>query len=85
MPHDALTTPRLGGGAEPIPELLTKKLILRHFLPVGARTLNRMISDGRFPAPDKSIGGKLRLWKVETVRDWIDQDGDEAAGSRGPE
>lgn len=55
----------------PPPALLTLALIRRHYLPVGARTLFRMISAGTFPKADIGIGGKLRLWKRETVEDWI--------------
>ncbi len=54
-----------------IPALLTKALILTHFLPVGARTLDRMIADGRFPRPDIRLSGKQLFWRVETVRAWI--------------
>lgn len=54
------------------PALLTKLLIRRHYLPAGARTLDRWISSGAFPRPDISIGGKVRYWKRETVEAWID-------------
>lgn len=55
----------------PIPALLTKRLIRRHYLPVGERTLDRWISSGTFPRPDKSLGGKVRLWLRETVELWV--------------
>jgi predicted DNA-binding transcriptional regulator AlpA len=55
-----------------VPALLTQKLVREHFLPVGERTFWRMISAGRFPAPDIASGGKLRFWKRETVEGWIE-------------
>lgn len=54
------------------PALLTKALIRRHYIPAGGRTMDRWISDGTFPRPDISIGGKVRFWKRETVEAWID-------------
>jgi predicted DNA-binding transcriptional regulator AlpA len=62
------------------PELLTEKLIRRHFLPIGGRTLARWVSSGRFPRADISIGGKARFWKRETVEAWITE---RAAGAEG--
>jgi predicted DNA-binding transcriptional regulator AlpA len=54
-----------------IPALLTLALIRQHYLPIGERTLFRLISSGRFPKADIGIGGKLRLWKRETIETWI--------------
>jgi predicted DNA-binding transcriptional regulator AlpA len=54
-----------------LPQLLTKSLIRRHYLPAGQRTLDRWISAGTFPRPDISIGGKVRYWRRETVEQWI--------------
>jgi predicted DNA-binding transcriptional regulator AlpA len=56
---------------EPIPLMLTKALILRHYLPIGERTLDRWTSARIFPAPDLSMGGKVRLWQRSTVEEWI--------------
>jgi predicted DNA-binding transcriptional regulator AlpA len=53
------------------PALLTLALVRRHYFPVGERTVFRLISSGRFPKADIRIGGKLRLWKRETVEAWI--------------
>jgi len=53
------------------PALLTLALIRRHYFPVGERTVFRLISSGRFPAADIRMGGKIRLWKRETIEDWI--------------
>ncbi len=58
---------------EPSPALLTLAMVRRLYLPVGTRTLFRMISAGTFPKADIGIGGKLRLWKRETVEAWIDR------------
>jgi predicted DNA-binding transcriptional regulator AlpA len=55
-----------------IPELLTIALIQKHFVPAGGRTLHRWISAGKFPRPDIALGGKIRYWKIGTVRAWID-------------
>lgn len=60
------------GPAEPIPELLTEKLIRRHFLPIGARTLARWVSARQFPKADLALGGKTRFWRRSTVESWID-------------
>jgi predicted DNA-binding transcriptional regulator AlpA len=57
--------------ADPIPELLTERLIRKHFLPIGQRTLFRWISSGQFPRADLAVGGKCRFWRAETVRRWI--------------
>ena len=53
------------------PALLTLAMIRRYYLPIASRTLFRLISSGRFPKADIGIGGKLRLWKRETVEAWI--------------
>jgi hypothetical protein len=53
------------------PALLTLAMIRRYYLPIASRTLFRLISSGRFPKADIGIGGKLRLWKRETVEEWI--------------
>lgn len=53
------------------PQLLTLAMIRQHYVPIAARTIFRMISSGRFPKADIGIGGKIRLWKRETVEAWI--------------
>jgi len=37
------------------PELLTLAIIRKHYLPLGSRTLFRMIATGTFPKADISI------------------------------
>jgi predicted DNA-binding transcriptional regulator AlpA len=54
-----------------IPALLTLAMIRKHYLPVGERTVFRMISSGKFPKADIGIGTKIRLWKRETIEAWI--------------
>jgi predicted DNA-binding transcriptional regulator AlpA len=54
------------------PALLTLALIRKLYLPLGERTIFRMIAAGTFPRADLSMGGKLRLWKRETVEQWIE-------------
>lgn len=56
--------------AEP-PALLTLLMIRKFYLPIGERTVFRLISAGKFPKADIGIGGKLRLWKRETIEAWI--------------
>jgi predicted DNA-binding transcriptional regulator AlpA len=63
------------------PALLTLAMIRRYYLPLGSRTVFRMISSGQFPKADISIGGKVRLWKRETVEAWIASN-TERAGDR---
>jgi predicted DNA-binding transcriptional regulator AlpA len=46
-------------------------MIRRYYVPIGSRTLFRLISSGRFPRADIGIGGKLRLWKRETIENWV--------------
>jgi predicted DNA-binding transcriptional regulator AlpA len=55
-----------------LPALLTLALICKHFVPYSPRTLRRMISAEQFPKADVSIGSKIRLWKLETVKQWIE-------------
>jgi predicted DNA-binding transcriptional regulator AlpA len=57
------------GDAPPL--LLTLALIRKHYFPVGERTIFRLISSGRFPRADVRMGGKLRLWKRETIETWV--------------
>jgi excisionase family DNA binding protein len=51
--------------------LLWDAKLVAKALSVGQRTLWRWIAAGTFPAPDLSIGAKVRRWKRETVLDWI--------------
>lgn len=58
--------------APELPALLTKSLILSHFIPVGVRTLDRWIAAKEFPAAEIAKGAKLRFWRRETVENWIE-------------
>ncbi len=60
-------------GDTPLPDLLTLKLIRAHYLPLGERTIFRMISAGDFPKADVSIGAKIRLWRRVTIEAWISE------------
>ncbi len=53
--------------------LLWDAKVVAKALSVGQRTLWRWIAAGTFPAPDLSIGAKVRRWRRETVLDWIEQ------------
>lgn len=55
-----------------IPELLSLALIRQHYIPLGVRTLFRMISVGDFPRADIAIGAKVRMWRRETIEQWIE-------------
>jgi predicted DNA-binding transcriptional regulator AlpA len=63
--------------AATIPALLSMKLICDHFIPVDERTIYRWLSAGEFPKADICKGGKIRLWKRETIETWIEQNGSE--------
>ena len=54
-----------------IPRLLTLKLLRKHFLPAGERTINRMVSEGKFPKHDIVMSNKAKFWLRETVEAWI--------------
>lgn len=56
-----------------LPELLTMEMIRQHYLPLGKRTVFRLISENKFPKADVTIGGKIRLWRRETVQSWVDE------------
>lgn len=43
-------------------------------LGISRRTLERERSAGRFPRPDKIVG-KRPLWRLETVRRWLEGGG----------
>jgi predicted DNA-binding transcriptional regulator AlpA len=68
------STTAIPNGTEP-PALLTLALIREHYLPIGERTVFRLISAGKFPKADIGIGGKIRLWKRATVENWIASNG----------
>jgi hypothetical protein len=56
-----------------IPALLDMRLIRQHYFPLATRTLSRWISAGLFPKADIAEGRKVRLWKRETIENYIDQ------------
>lgn len=43
---------------------------LPQVIPFGKRTIFRMIAAGEFPPHDKKVG-KRKLWKADTIRDWL--------------
>ena len=59
--------------ADPCMRLLTLPMIRRGYVPLGERTIQRYISAGLFPPADIAIGGKTRLWRRQTVLDWIEE------------
>jgi predicted DNA-binding transcriptional regulator AlpA len=40
-------------------------------LGMSRRTIERLRSAGRFPAPDLRVG-RIPLWRPETIRTWLD-------------
>jgi predicted DNA-binding transcriptional regulator AlpA len=61
----------MAGEARSPPALLTLTMIREHYLPIGERTVFRLISAGQFPKADIGIGGRIRLWKRQTIEAWI--------------
>lgn len=39
-------------------------------LPFGRRSLDRMISSGAFPKPDRRVG-RRRIWARDTIKAWL--------------
>jgi predicted DNA-binding transcriptional regulator AlpA len=64
------------GTLTPIEPLIGKKEIATT-LGVSVRLLERLISGGRFPAPDV-VFSRLPRWRRETVREWIERGGQSA-------
>lgn len=58
---------------DPTRELLTMAMIRRQYLPLGTRTIFRMIATGKFPKADMAFGAKQRFWKRSTVQRWVDE------------
>ncbi len=54
----------------PIPRLLFWKRDLCAMLGVKLRTLERMISAGELPAPDRHLRGRP-AWLATTINDWV--------------
>jgi predicted DNA-binding transcriptional regulator AlpA len=50
---------------------------LTRWLACDVRTLDRMRSSGRFPAPDLVVGRRSPRWRAETIREWLDSVGKE--------
>ena len=76
MTTPAKKAPRLESKPEAAaPERLTYRLDeLADALGVSRRTIERERSAGRFPRPDLTIG-KMPLWRVETIRQWVEGSG----------
>ncbi len=58
--------------AETMPRLAYRADELARALGVSRETLDRERAAGRVPKPDVYMG-KMPLWRVETVRDWLAQ------------
>ncbi len=58
--------------AEIVPRLAYRADELARALGVSRETLDRERAAGRVPKPDVYMG-KMPLWRVETVRDWLAQ------------
>lgn len=64
-----------------LPEALTKHLITKLVLPVGVRTLERMLAAETFPDPDFRLGAKA-FWRRGTVLAWLNSQTTNPAGTR---
>lgn len=70
-PASPAATPAAPEGLAP---LLRPRAVAR-VLGISTRTLERLLSGGRFPAPDLRIG-RATLWRPASVRAWIDAEAD---------
>jgi predicted DNA-binding transcriptional regulator AlpA len=57
----------------PLPRLLLWKRDVAAMLGVGVRTLERMISAGEIPAPDRRLRGRP-AWLARTIHEWAEKD-----------
>lgn len=48
-------------------------------IPVSAATWFAGCKSGRFPPGTKAAGGNITLWRVEDIRAWLEQSGENAA------
>ena len=58
----------------PVERLTYRLADLAKALGISRRALERERSAGRLPRPDLSIG-RMPLWRVETIRRWIERGG----------
>ena len=68
-----------GTNSEPIPPLLTIADIAA-YTKLGARTLRRWLSAGKFPPPDFRYGAKVKRWRQKTVDDFLSAQAAERGG-----
>jgi predicted DNA-binding transcriptional regulator AlpA len=57
-----------------LPRLTDRLAEVAKMLGISRRTLERERAAGRFPRPDLHVG-KAPLWKIETLRSWIEGQG----------
>lgn len=58
---------------EALGSLLTISHVAR-LIHYSISTIDRLQADGRFPLADYLLGDKkIRLWKMKTIQDWLDQ------------
>jgi predicted DNA-binding transcriptional regulator AlpA len=60
------------GGGAPLPRLVLWKRDVCQVLGVGTRTLERMISSGEVPAPDRRLRGRP-AWLARTIHEWAER------------
>lgn len=68
----AETAARSPGPAGALPRLLLWKRDLCQMLGVGLRTLDRMISAGEIPAPNRRLRGRP-AWLAATIHEWAEK------------
>ncbi|MBI4563842.1 MAG: hypothetical protein HY716_04010 [Planctomycetes bacterium] len=57
--------------AAALPRLLLWKKDVASMLGIGGRTLERMISAGEIPSPDRRLRGRP-AWLAATIREWVE-------------
>lgn len=53
-----------------LPPVVTSNQILKRLAPLSAASFNRLVRDGKFPAPT-ALSGRGRLWTVASVNAFI--------------
>jgi predicted DNA-binding transcriptional regulator AlpA len=72
LPHEFNDSNPLVFRGRPVEERMTLRVDdLAVALGMSRRTIERLRSAGRFPAPDLRVG-RIPLWRPETIRTWLD-------------
>jgi len=71
--HQPITPKRLAS-ISPVEPLAYRKATVCRMVDISTRTLDRLISAGRFPRPD-AHAGRAPLWRRGTLELWLSQGG----------